>query len=46
MFYPDPFDFDGSGDLDFSEQAFRDEFLSDGFDDDSDADEDDFMDEE
>ena len=32
MFYPNPFDFDRSGDLGFSEQAFQNEFLSDGLD--------------
>lgn len=34
MFYPNPFDFDRSGDLGFSELAFQNEFLSGGFDDD------------
>ena len=38
MMYPNPFDFDRSGDLGFSEQAFQNEFLSEGFDEDSDAD--------
>ena len=34
MLYPNPFDFDRSGDLGFSEEAFQNEFLSGGFDDD------------
>ena len=36
MFYPNPFDFDRSGDLGFPERAFQNEFLSGGFDDDQD----------
>ena len=34
MFYPNPFDFDRSGDLGFPEQAFQNEFLSGEFDED------------
>ena len=33
MLYPNPFDFDRSGDLGFSEEAFQNEFLSGEFDD-------------
>ena len=43
MLYPNPFDFDRSGDLGFSEQAYQNEFLSGGFDEDHDeGDEDDW----
>ena len=38
MLYPNPFDFDRSGDLGFSEQAFQNEFLSGEYDDDNSAD--------
>ena len=37
MMYPNPFDFDRSGDLGFSGEAFQNEFLSGGFDDNDDA---------
>ena len=36
MFYPNPFDFNGDGDLDFAERAFHDELMSGGFDADED----------
>lgn len=36
MMYPNPFDFDRSGDLGFSEEAFQNEYLSGGFDDNDD----------
>ena len=39
MFYPNPFDFDRSGDLGFPERAFQNEFLSGGLDDDDQDDE-------
>ena len=41
MLYPNPFDFDRSGNLGFSEQAFQNEFLSGGYDENQDEDYDD-----
>lgn len=37
MIYPNPFDFDRSGDLGFTERAYENEFLSGYFDADQDA---------
>ena len=41
MFDNNPFDFNGNGNLDPAERAFRDEFLTGGFEDDEDDEDDD-----
>ena len=46
MFYPNPFDFNGDGGLDFGERAFRDEFLTGGFDADNDDEDEDYDEDE
>ena len=46
MLYPNPFDFDRSGDLGFPEKAFQNEFLSGTYDEDEEGREDDDFDED